>query len=275
MGNSLNQTIENHYLKEKLYEDILDRLVEMGRDISNINRSDISGVDEFHVRGAAVSKELAESMDIRDKTVLDIGCGIGGPSRMLAADYNCTVTGIDLSKEFIRTATKLSELVKLDTKTTFVHGDATSLPFKENSFDVVWTQHVQMNVPDKQKFYSEISRVLNPGGYFLYYDIYKNNDEPVSYPMPWASSQDHSFLFKSREMDKILTDLGLKKVFSLDQTKPGIAFFEGLLTKLKESGPPKIGLNVLMGESTKPKLLNLLEHLKKDVLMLESGVYVV
>ena len=46
-----------------------------------------------------------------------------------------------------------------------------------------------------------------------------------------------------------------------------------MLSKIKEFGPPKIGLNVLMGETTKPKLLNLLEHFKNGSLILESGVY--
>ena len=271
--NRLNQAIENHYLKENLYEDILNRLTEMGKDLGNISREDISPVDEFHVRGAAVSKELASSIDLGNKSVLDIGSGLGGPCRMLADTYNCMATGIDLSNEYVRTANKLSELVGLSSRTRYVQGDAASLPFDDHSFDVVWTQHVQMNVPDKQKFYSEVSRVLKPGGHFLYYDILKSNDELVSYPMPWASNQDQSFLFKNSEMDSILRTLGMKKVSSTNQTAAGIEFFEGLLARIKEFGPPKIGLNVLMGETTKPKLMNLLEHLKSDALMLESGVY--
>ena len=245
----------------------------MGKDLENITREDIAPVDEFHVRGAAVSKELATSIDLNNKTVLDIGSGLGGPCRMLADTYNCMATGIDLSNEYVRTATKLSELVGLSSKTKYVQGDAAELPFADNSFDVVWTQHVQMNVPDKQKFYSEISRVLKPGGHFLYYDILKNNDSVVSYPMPWSSTENESFLFKNIEMEAILTSLGLTKVSSTNQTAAGIEFFEGLLAKIKEFGPPKIGLNVLMGETTKPKLVNLLEHLKSDALMLESGVY--
>ena len=94
---NLNQNIENHYLKEELYEDILNRLKEQGIDLNKVKRSDIAGVDEFHVRGAAVSKELAESLNLEGATVLDVGCGLGGPCRMLADEYNCQVTGLDLS----------------------------------------------------------------------------------------------------------------------------------------------------------------------------------
>jgi ubiquinone/menaquinone biosynthesis C-methylase UbiE len=270
---NLNQNIENHYLKEDLYEDIVSRLLEQDIDIDKVKRSDIAGADEFHVRGAAVSKELAESINLEGATVLDVGCGLGGPCRMLADEYNCQATGIDLSNEYIRTAKELSKLVKLDSKTSFIQGDATSLPFDNNTFDAIWTQHVQMNIPDKEKLYSEISRVLKSGGHFLYYDILKKEDGEVNYPMPWASTSDLSFLFKEIEMDNCLTQFGLTKEQSVDQTQAGIDFFNALVTKLKEIGPPKMGLNVLMGETTKPKLMNLLNHLKTGELELKSGVY--
>jgi ubiquinone/menaquinone biosynthesis C-methylase UbiE len=270
---NLNKNIENHYLKEDLYEDIVNRLKEQNINLNEVKRADIAGVDEFHVRGASVSKELAESIDLKGATVLDVGCGLGGPCRMLADKYNCKTTGIDLSNEYIKTAKGLSKLVNLDSKTSFIQGDATTLPFDDSTFDVVWTQHVQMNIPDKKMLYSEISRVLKPGGHFLYYDILKKSDGEVNYPMPWASTSDMSFLFKETDMDAFLTKFGLTKEQSNDQTQAGIDFFDALVAKLKEFGPPKMGLNVLMGETTKPKLLNLLGHLKSGELELKSGVY--
>lgn len=270
---NINQIIENHYNKTGLYEDIVKRLEEQGIDLNNVNRKDIAGVDEFHVRGAEVSKELADLINLNDAKVLDVGCGLGGPCRMLADDYNCTSTGIDMSSEYIRTAGLLSKLVKLDDKTVFVHGDANNLPFEDNSFDVVWTQHVQMNIEDKKRFYSEIHRVLKSGGHFIYYDIFKRNGSAVTYPMPWADGEDISFLAPSPEMKSILLNLNMQSHITADQTDKGITFFEGLLEKIKQFGPPKIGLNVLMGESTKPKLINLLNGLKEQTIMLESGVY--
>ena len=271
--NSLNHNIENHYLKEGLYEDIISRLKQQGVNLEQVKRSDISSVDEFHVRGSEVSKELATKIKLRDVTVLDVGCGLGGPCRMLADEYDCQTTGIDLSHEYIRTAKKLSKLVKLDAQTTFVQGDATSLPFENNSFDVVWTQHVQMNIPNKAALYSEISRVLKPGGNFIYYDIFKKNEGEINYPMPWASSEDLSFLFKEKQMHDILTQYGLKQKHSTDETIPGIEYKNSLLNKIKKFGPPTMGLNVLMGASTKDKIVNAFAHFKSGELEIKSGIY--
>ncbi len=131
--------IEKHYYRTALFEDILKRLKDLDVNLDNVTRKDIASVDEFHVRGAAVSKELAKTINLKKANILDVGCGIGGPCRMLSDEYSCHVTGIDLCEEFIRTATHLSELVGLSHCTKFIYGDATQLPFDENVFDVVWT----------------------------------------------------------------------------------------------------------------------------------------
>ena len=264
---------EKHYYREGLYEDIVSRLKELNIDLNNTTRKDISSVDEFHVRGAQVSKDLANKANLRGARLLDIGCGIGGPCRMLADEYDCNTTGIDLSEEFVRTAIKLSELVGLSDKTTFVCGDATALPFKDATFDFAWTQHVQMNIDNKTKFYSEVERVLAQKGTFLYYDIFKKGVKEVHYPMPWADEPSISFLDTKENMDEILSTLGLKKEQSNDETSEGILFFENLLGKIKKNGPPKLGLNVLMGASTKDKIINLLTGLKEGSIELQSGVY--
>ncbi len=264
---------EAHYYLSDLFDKITSRLTDLGVDLNHVTRKDISIVDEFHVRGAQVSKELAEAIDLRSARLIDIGCGIGGPCRMLADDYNCKVTGIDLSQEFIDTAIKLSELVGLSNKTKFICGDATELPFNNLSFDVAWTQHVQMNIRNKNKFYSEIYRILSPKGNFLYYDIYKKGIDPISYPVPWANESSICHLSNTSEIEIILNRIGFNKIKTNDETTNGISFFENLLQRIKENGPPKLGINLLMGETTKAKITNLLNGLKEEKLVLQSGIY--
>lgn len=271
--NFLNSQIESFYHRPDLYTDIINRLKELGVDLHNVSRKDIAGADEFHVRGAKISRELAEIANIHNAKVLDIGCGIGGPCRMLADEFGCDTIGIDLSKEYIDTANRLSELVGLSHKTKFIQGDATNLPFQDNTFDVVWTQHVQMNINDKLKFYTEIARVLKDKGLFIYYEVFKNGNTDLSYPTPWADESEISFLEESSQTNSILEQLGLIKQQSTDQTASGIEILERILNRMPKNTPSRLGLNVLMGESTNEKMTNLLNGLKEGIVHLESGIY--
>lgn len=271
--NEINKQVENQYHRPHLFEDILNLLAQQGVDLNNVLRFDISSVDEFHVRGAEISKELVSEFNFNGLTVLDIGCGIGGPARRLADEFNCKVYGIDMSHEFIRTAQELSRLVKLDNQTEFVQGDALALPYKEASFDVVWTQHVQMNIENKNQFYSEVKRVLKNGGTFIYYDIFKKNNGDLNYPVPWANEPTLSFLQTIANMESILKNLGFVRTKSTDQTAKGIAFLNHLVQKMNNDGPPKSGLNILMGNSTIEKMSNLLNALLGNKIELESGIY--
>jgi len=241
--------------------------------LNTILRNDLSGVDEFHVRGAEVSEELASQIKLDYSRVLDVGCGLGGPSRMLADKYHCHVTGIDLNQEYISTAQGLSDLVGLGEKTNYIRSDALDLPFENGSFDVVWTQHVQMNIHHKLKFYSEIERVLSPQGTFIYYDIFCTEGGQVNFPVPWADEPSSSYLVTPLEMDDMLERLCFKNLQLTDQTGKGKQFLLKLSDTLKANGPSLLGLNVLMGSSTKDKLGNLLKGLLEGQIVLQSGIY--
>lgn len=265
--------VQNQYEPSGLLQDILERLQKQGIDPNEVTRDDLAGVDEFHVRGAAVSKELAHFIGLKEGRALDIGCGLGGPCRMLADEFNLQVTGIDLSETFIRTAVALTELVGLSDRIAYLQGDATDLPLGDQTFDLTWTQHVQMNVADKRRFYGEMARVLKPGGQFLYYDIFQNKEGAINFPVPWANHSGISFLVKAGEMRTILTDLGFSEIQLQDQTAAGIQFFENLLERIQRVGPPALGLNVIMGAETFTKLTNLLSGLRSGILRLQSGVF--
>ena len=107
------------------------------------------------------SQELARLTGLHEGMhVLDVGSGLGGPARTLAAEFGCRVTGRDLTEEFCRAAVMLTVRVGLQDRITFQHGSALDLPFEEATFDVVWTQGVFMNIADKprelgeEKFYN-------------------------------------------------------------------------------------------------------------------------
>lgn len=265
--------INKQYHQPDLFGNICTRLEQQGIDLKKVSRHDLSGVDEFHVRGAEVSNELVNEIYLKNAKVLDVGCGLGGPARMLADRFNCRVTGIDLCKEYISTAQQLSELVGLSEQTTFVHGNALELPFADGSFDIVWTQHVQMNIKDKARFYSEIKRALTEEGALVYYDIFKKNGGNVQYPVPWADTVTVSFLETVRFVDALLNELGFVKSQTSDQTLKAGQFLTGLFEKVENNGMPVLGPNVLMGKSTRKKLGNVLKGIEENKIELQSGIY--
>ena len=93
--------------------------------------------------------------------VLDVGCGIGGSSRILAKDYGFDVTGVTISEEQVRRA---KELTPADVDAKFQVDNAMSLSFPDESFDVVWSIETGPHIPDKESFAKELLRVLKPGG---------------------------------------------------------------------------------------------------------------
>jgi ubiquinone/menaquinone biosynthesis C-methylase UbiE len=269
----ISSRVENHYTKSKLFEEIVEKLRGQGINITNLTRSDISAVDELHVGGAEASRALVSGLKIHNSAVIDVGCGLGGPSRMLADEFNCRVTGIDITPEFIRTARQLSDLVGLHERTEYLVGDALDLPFENGYFDIAWTEHVQMNIENKSRFYGEISRVLRDGGLFIYYDIFRKGDGELKYPLPWANDPSISFLTTTESVHEILTGLGLKKLQTTDFTSRGIDFFNEVFENIRQNGMPVLGLNLILGEQTGLKMNNLMDALQENVLELQSGIY--
>jgi len=99
------------------------------------------------------------------RTVLDVGCGIGGASRHLAKGFGegTSVTGITLSPKQVARATELAEQQGVR-NAEFRVMNALAMDFPDNSFDLVWACESGEHMPDKKKYVEEMVRVLKPGG---------------------------------------------------------------------------------------------------------------
>lgn len=96
--------------------------------------------------------------------VLDVGCGIGGTSRLLAERFpDAQVTGITLSPKQVERGTELAKERGI-TNARFQVMDALAMDFPDNSFDLVWACESGEHMPDKKKYVEEMTRVLKPGG---------------------------------------------------------------------------------------------------------------
>src|SRR5262245_44635751 len=112
--------ITHHYERLGLIEHLRDALAASGLDGRRLKAQDLAPLDQFHSRGLAATVELARSLALNEATrVIDIGSGLGGPSRYLAETYSCTVQGIDLSQSFVDAANFLAERSGLEGKVKY------------------------------------------------------------------------------------------------------------------------------------------------------------
>lgn len=106
-------------------------------------------------------------------TLLDVGCGFGGSSRILARDYGFSVTGVTISPKQVQRA---QELTPEEIDAQFKVDDAMALSYADASFDVVWSVEAGPHMPDKAVFAKELMRVLKPGGVLVLADWNQRDD---------------------------------------------------------------------------------------------------
>jgi ubiquinone/menaquinone biosynthesis C-methylase UbiE len=262
---SVETKVSSHYTHGGLLAAIDSALQKAGKDPLSLKSADLAPIDEFHVRGREATAELGEHLGLgSNQKVLDIGSGLGGPSRQLAATYGCHVTGIDLTEEYCAVATTLAARLGLSVRVHYQQGSALSMPFASGTFDVAITQHVAMNIADKGALYREVARVLRPRGKFGIYDLLQGEGGPVHFPVPWAREPSTSFLAAPDEMRRLLEAAGFEISAWNDTSEQGKEWFKALGKKMAESGPPPLGFHVLLGsdfsEMAKNQVRNLVEE---------------
>lgn len=266
-----DKAINDHYAVSGILESILNGLESLGKNLNSLEPNDLAPIDEFHTRGKESTIEIANLAQLQSHhNVLDVGCGLGGSARYIANEFGCSVMGVDLTDEYIDVANKLTEFVKLTDKVSFKQASALELPFSSESFDVVWTEHTQMNITDKEKFYNELSRVLKPKGRLVFHDIFGTNNAP-HYPTPWAEHESISSLCTQEEAKNTIEKSNLVVDKWIDKSKQSEEFFKEMVKKSENSGPPPLGFHLLMGSTAKIKLLNQARNLEEKRVTIVQG----
>jgi SAM-dependent methyltransferase len=257
--------IHGYYTPNDLYNKIIEGLNELGVDLSKVTLDDLQPVDEFHIRGDAATKELIELSGFTpDMHILDVGCGIGGSTRRLSWETGCRATGIDLSDEYIDTAQRLTELLKMQERVTFHACSALALPFDDNAFDGVWSLQMNMNIDDKLSWLKETYRVLKPGGRAILYEVCGNKNIPLHFPVPWAQDSSMSFLVPPDSFRDVVLSAGYDIAVWHDKTDLARDAFAKVQEPAGEPSLPILGVYMLVGNDIGTKAYNLHRNLDEE-----------
>jgi len=203
---------EEHYSAHDIETRILAAIRTAGLNPDHrLSPVELGALDHFHTGGFRASLVLKELAQIgAEDRVLDIGAGLAGPARMLAASPGCHVDCIELSPDYCVAAALLNRLTGLGDRIEVHEGSALDMPFADASFEVAWMQNVGMNIADKRKLYGEIRRVLKPDGRFAFQEMVAGEGLASYFPLPWATDPADNLLVSAEEMRALLVDSGFR-----------------------------------------------------------------
>lgn len=260
--------VSSHYSDGRARPRIEAALRSAGKDPKELGAYDLALMEDFHSSGRAATVELVELAGITaDDRVLDAGTGIGGTARMLAHEIGCTVDAVDITPEYCEIADWLDGAVGLAEKIRVRQADVLELPFEDGKFDVVVSQHVQMNIADKHRLYAESRRVLKPGGRLAIWDVTAGPVQPILFPVPWADTPDLSHLVSPDALRDLLHGAGFDVVHFNDLSAQAAEF----MTTVNAAGPPPIGLHLLVPDIAR-KGPNIVANLSEDRVRLIQAV---
>ncbi len=273
MTRASGRDLQRHYAEDDLAGRVLAAVaaVEAKPDPTP---ADFAPFDQFHMRGRAATLELAELSRVKaGSRVLDLGAGLGGPARTLAAEFEVEVVGIDLTEAYCAVAAMLTERLHLSERTRFACGDATMLPFAAGAFDMVWTQHVAMNIADKPRLYAEVARVLRHRGAFALYDVLAAPDGgALHFPVPWASRPEMSHLATGAMLRRLVADAGFRERVWRPLTAEAVEWFRAQRARRVAGAPPQ-GLALLLGDRFSGMADNVLRNLEEGRIEVAQAIF--
>jgi SAM-dependent methyltransferase len=211
--------VQRYYGDRPVIQRIDNALRAAGVDPERPSHRDLWPFDQLHSRGIVATREHAERAGIQTGMyVLDLGCGLGGASRYLAAECGCRVAAIDLTPNFVEAARIPTARCGLAERIEFRQATALALPFEASTFDHVWSYAVTINIADKEGLAREVARALKPGGRFSCNDIARGSGGAPVFPLPWADDEVSSFLVSPAEMRAALEAGGLSVIEQIDVT---------------------------------------------------------
>ena len=261
------QQVARHYGRSGIEQAFLDALRAVGKDIDHLQPGDLSGADEFHLGGPAATAELARDLGLGPELhLLDVGCGVGGPARHIAAAQGCRVTGIDLTAEFVEAADALTRRCGLADRVSFRQGSALAMPIPDGAFDAATLIHVGMNIADKATLFAEVRRVLKPDARFAVYDVMRTGEGDLPYPMPWAAEPGTSFVEPPETYRRLLREAGFTIEAEHDRSDLALRLGREMRERAAARGPSPLGPHLLMGPGAPQRVGNVMAAVERGLI---------
>ena len=256
-------SVSDHYANSDLTRAIQNGLTQLGKTTSTVTIDDLAPVDEFHIGGRKATEDLIGQLGIASGYhVLDVGCGLGGPARFVADRYECRVSGIDLTFDYVETGNRLCEWVGLSDRVKLCQATALSVPFRDAVFNAAYMLHVGMNIEDKESLCLEVARVLRPRALFAVYDVMRTAGGELSYPLPWATTRASNAVESPERYKRALELAGFEILSERNRKDFALAYFNDLRARTSlAGGPAPLGLHTLMGERRQDQIRNMIENI--------------
>ena len=249
---------------------------------------DFAGIDQLHLGGCGATLELLKWLPRHDETQheaigLDIGCGLGGTSRLAAEYLGYQMVGIDLNSSYIKAATLLNQSLDPKPNCSFVVGNALQAPFKEQSLSFVISQHACMNIAEKHALLSAVYDQLRPKACLLVHEIMLSPNEqsiPVTYPTPFAKTKEQAHLCQWHTFKSIALEVGFAHTHFVDATKDALVWMNK--TREKSLSTAKTNSNItkapfspaiVLGQSAGLMSKNMLKNLQSGALQVVSACF--
>jgi SAM-dependent methyltransferase len=254
--------IARHYGSAGIAARVLAALAEAQGPDTPVTVDGLAPLDQFHGRGPVATHELAALLQPqKGERLLDIGSGIGGPARWIAAKFDCHVTGVDLTPDFCEAAEVLNAATGLADRVRILRGSALALPVPDGAFDAAYSQNVIMNIADKALFYREAFRALRPGGRLALANLCAGTGGEPYYPVPWATTRETSFLATPDEMQTELRAAGFEIADFRDTTAAAIAAQRRQRERLAAGeAPPRVAADIILGPRSREMQRNTLRN---------------
>jgi ubiquinone/menaquinone biosynthesis C-methylase UbiE len=249
--------VAHHYGDSGIADRVLAALREANGPDAPVTPEALAPIDHFHGRGMLATRELVARLEPQPgERLLDIGSGVGGPARWIAARCGCHLTGVDLTPEFCAAARDLNAACGMADRVTILEGTALDLPVPDAAFDRAYSQNVIMNIADKPRFYREALRALRPGGLLALSNVCAGAAGDPYFPVPWARTSDTSFLASVEQTRADLTAAGFEIVGFEDTTERHRTAAASELERLQSAPLPRLSPHLIMGERLREMRFN-------------------